>query len=174
LLQKAAWARAHWRHNCCAVCLAQHDFDWLLGDSAKQARVDVASGTVYALQPGFWSVDSCFAQLRSQLGLPPGNSSSTRDIADRLIGRRTVIVIDNMESIAERDELLRRLSPLLGRDVRAIITTRTVAGFRTFTQRAMVVHLQPIVAAAELRVFLRWWRRMKPMMRWIGRRLRPW
>lgn len=136
--------------------LAQHDFDWLLGDSAKQARVDVASGTVYPLQPGFWSVDSCFAHLRSQLGLPPGNSSSTRDIADRLIGRRTVIVIDNMESIAARDELLRRLGPLLGRDVRAVITTRTVAGLRTFTQRAMVVHLQPIVGADELGEFLRW------------------
>jgi hypothetical protein len=61
-----------------------------------------------------------------------------------------------MESVAEHDDLLRRLGPLLSRDVRAVITTRTAASLRAFTQRAMVVHLQPIVAVDALGEFLRW------------------
>ena len=104
--------------------LQQRDFDLLIGDSAKRSRVEPASGVVEPLQPSFWNVDSCFAHLRSQLGLPPTASAGSGDIADRLAGRRVLIVIDNLESVTGRDELLRRLGRLLNRDVRAVLTTR--------------------------------------------------
>jgi hypothetical protein len=136
--------------------LQQGDFDLLIGDSAKQSRVNLASGAVESLEPRFWSVDSCFAHLRSQLGLPPSDAASAVDIGDRLAGRRTLIVLDNLESVRDRDELLRRLHPLLNRDVRAVMTARQVDVLPAFAQTHMLVHLHPLAQAAHLADFLRW------------------
>ncbi len=136
--------------------LHQRDFDLLIGDSAKQSRVDLASGTIQALQPGFWDVDSCLAHLRAQLGLPPTTSTGTGDIADRLAGRRVLLVIDNLEAVTGRDELLHRLGRLLTRDVRAVLTTRQVEALPAFAQANMLVHLRPLAQTATLAEFLRW------------------
>ena len=136
--------------------LQQGDFDLLIGDSAKQSRVNLASGAVEPLEPGFWSVDSCLAHLRSQLGLPPTDAANTNDLADRLAGRRALIVLDNLESVAGRDELLRRLRPLLNRDVRAVITARQVDALPPFAQANMLVRLHPLEQPASLAGFLRW------------------
>lgn len=136
--------------------LQQRDFDLLIGDSAKQSRVDLSTGSVESLLPGFWNVNSCFARLRSQLGLPYSDSAATSDIGDRLAGRRVLIVIDNLESVTGRDELLRRLGRLLNRDVRAVLTTRQIDALPAFSQVNMLVHLQPLTQVAALDEFLRW------------------
>lgn len=137
--------------------LQQGDFDLLLGDSAKQSHVDLASSAVEPLSAGFWNVDSCFDRLRSQLGLPANTSRETGDLADRLAGRRTLIVIDNLETVRGRDELLRRLGRLLGRDVRALLTTRQVDALPAFAQTHMLVQLQPLANPPSLTAFLRWY-----------------
>lgn len=56
----------------------------------------------------------------------------------------------------DRDELLRRLRPLLNRDVRAVMTARQVDALPAFTQTHMLVHLRPLVQDASLTAFLRW------------------
>lgn len=135
--------------------LRQGDFDLLIGDSAKHRGVDAVTGRVHAVDPGFYDAATCFARLRQQLGLPPGGSAATADIADRLAGRRVLIVLDNLDTVAQRDALLQPLSRLLTRDVRAILTTRVAVALPSLAHACMVAHLHPLTAAT-LPAFLQW------------------
>lgn len=138
-------------------CLMQQgDFDLLLGDSAKRERVSVFTGAVSALPHIIYDVSSCFEHLRTQLGLPSRPGGNEADIADRLAGRRTLLVIDNLDTIGQQDELLRRLNRLLNRDIRAILTTRRIDALPAFSLQALVVNLRPIQDLVTLGVFLRW------------------
>ena len=142
-------------------CLVQMNaIDIFLGDSAKKKRVDPLTGDIEGLEPGYYDPETCFIRLREQLALPPGHRASHKrhiaEILDRLAGRRALIILDNLEIVQQGDELLRRIQPLLGRDIRCIITTRQVNILSGLTARRMVAYLKPIVQADTVSYFLGW------------------
>lgn len=135
--------------------------DMLLGDSAKSQRVDVITGEVREMEPGYYDISSFYERLSSQLGLPyePGRSGDNQalvDIRSRLIGRRAALIVDNLESVTQGDALLRALDRLASRDVRAIVTTRSVSGLGEISARHMVVQLNPITDLEAVKAFLAW------------------
>jgi|GEM_PF-1314720 len=132
--------------------------DVLLGDSAKTQQVDPITGEVRFLEPGYYDIQTFYARLVNQLGLPDVDtpSSALTAIKDRLVGRRAVIVIDNLETVQKGDELLRSLRAIVSRDVRAIITTRKVEGLQNLTVKSLVVHLKPLEDFESVCTFLNW------------------
>jgi hypothetical protein len=146
----AAWlVRCMWRQGA---------FDLLLGDSAKWQQVDMTTGAITTLQPGYYDPASCLAKLREQLGLPMPTQSHTslEDIRDRLAGRRAILIVDNLESVSEGDLLLHILKRLLSRDTRAIVTTRRIKELSALSLNSLVIHLQPLTTIPTLRAFLTW------------------
>lgn len=142
-------------------CLFEENgVDMILGDSAKARQVDPLSGAATDLTPGYYDPTSFFQQLYTQLGLPgeaePANRRvAVRHIRDRLEGRRAVIFVDNLETVSQGMELLKILRQLATRDVRIIVTTRTVSGLE---QQAdyLLVHLKPLTRVEHAYRFLHW------------------
>lgn len=132
--------------------------DMILGDSAKTQQINPITGEVQSLEPSYYDVKTFYARLANQLGLPRKYSQSSvlSAIKDRLVGRRAVIVVDNLETVHKGDELLRSLHAIVNRDVRAIITTRKIEGLRNLTVESLVVHLKPLTSFEAICDFLRW------------------
>ncbi|MCI0397266.1 MAG: ATP-binding protein [Chloroflexi bacterium] len=143
-------------------CLYQEQaIEMILGDSAKNQQANIVTGAVTSIEPGYYDPASFYRRLYAQLGLPAGRAEGREkqrlaDIADRLAGRRAVIVVDNLETLERGSELLAALKSLTGRDIRAIVTTRTVSGLDTLSADTLVVHLQPIQELDQARTFLAW------------------
>ncbi|MCS7010350.1 MAG: ATP-binding protein, partial [Anaerolineales bacterium] len=140
-------------------CLFEEQaIDMILGDSAKVQRIDHATGKIIPIKPGFYDVDSFYANLCRQLGLPKivDNRQSFIAIKDRLFGRRAVIVVDNLETVQKSDELLQSLQDLTTRDIRVVVTTRSVKGLEGLTADILVVHLLPIREVEVAHTFLEW------------------
>lgn len=135
----------------------EQEIDMILGDSAKTQHVDPTTGKIIPLEPGYYDLATFYEKICGQLGLPP---SSTKQaivaIRDRLEGRRVMIVVDNLETVARGDELLRSLHAITTRDIRAIVTTREVKGLRDLTTDNLIVHLEPLSDLAVMREFLVW------------------
>lgn len=135
--------------------------DMILGDSAKTQRVDPISGKVAVLTPAYYDSATFTERLCAQLGLPYkrgrfGNQQALKDIRDRLVGRRAVIVVDNLETVEEYEDLLRTLRPLASRDTRVLITTRKESGLAESMSDVFVIHLNPLKDLADARNFLAW------------------
>ena len=139
-------------------CLYEEQaIDMILGDSAKAQRVDPATGKIVQMEPGYYDLATFYGRLCGQLGLPlSSNKQAIAAIRDRLEGRRAVIVVDNLETVARGDELLGSLKAITTRDARAIVTTREVKGLRDLTTNSLVVHLNPLSNLTVVREFLRW------------------
>ncbi len=131
--------------------------DVILGDSAKTQCADPVTGELIRLEPGYYDVATFYERMCEQLGLPPSRDRWVLvAIRDRLEGRRAVILVDNLETVARGDELLRSLRTITTRDVRAIVTTRVVKGLRDLTSDRMIVHLRPLENLVTVQQFLRW------------------
>lgn len=135
--------------------------DLLLGDSAKNERFNTVSAEIIPLTPGYYDVSSFFRKIASQLGLPERDYQHTTKqfvaaVQERLAGRRALIIVDNLEVIEKEDELLRILTKITSRDVRAIVTTRSLSGFSRISDNSVVIHLRPIVDLQEAIQFLEW------------------
>lgn len=132
--------------------------DMILGDSAKTRRVDPVTGKLIQIKPGFYDVVSFYTRMCEQLGLPPmgDKRQALVGIKDRLFGRRAVIVVDNLETVRRGDELLHSLQALTTRDIRVIVTTRSVKGLKELTADILVVHLLPLMEVEVVRTFLEW------------------
>lgn len=143
-------------------CLSEEQIiDMILGDSAKNQQVDIFTGKTNRLEPGLYSPMSCYERLCNQLGLPLARDEEdvkqilTR-ISDRLIGRRALIIVDNLETVEEKEELLYGLNRLVNKDIRVIVTTRQVSDFASLSSSVMTIHLKPIVEVANAQTFLHW------------------
>lgn len=142
-------------------CLFEENaVDMILGDSAKSQLVNPTSGEVASLSPGYYDPAGFFERLYAQLGLPaeagPARSGpAIRFIRDRLEGRRAVILVDNLETVSRGMELLTILHQLAARDVRVIVTTRTVTGL-THPADLLLVQLNSLQQLESARDFLRW------------------
>lgn len=139
----------------------QQMIEEIRGDSAKMERVNPVTGEITRLQPGYYDWQSCCAKLYAQLGLPPVKEeismrSAAAVLRNRLIKHKTVIVIDNLESVTKGGQLLSFLSLLTSEDVRIIVTTRTVQDIDTFAYNVVLVNLRPITLIDECRKFLLW------------------
>jgi len=135
--------------------------DMILGDSAKVERLNPLTGKIIKIEPGYYDPISCVEILRTQLGLPVvrGRNDLKKDIAeiqDRLSDRRTVIVIDNMETVSGGEGLLQILYQLASWNVRVLITTRKMQGIHSLSHKTMVVHLNPVTDFESVVHFLSW------------------
>jgi hypothetical protein len=142
-------------------CLYEReDIDMILGDSAKQQLINPTTGTVDTLQPGYDSASSFLERICRQLGLvyQPHLSEAQQitNIRDRLIGRRAIIVVDNLESVQHSDKLITILSNLVSRHIRAIVTTRVSSGFRTSQKHLLSIHIKPLTNITQIRNFMQW------------------
>jgi hypothetical protein len=139
-------------------CLYQEQaFDMILGDSAKSEHADPVTGEIVQYMPGYYDAETFYRRMCSQLGLPglPGKQA-IEAIKDRLVGRRAVIVVDNLETVKEGDGILDSLKAITSRDVRAIVTTREVIGVKTLGRDLFVVQLQPLTDPGTAAHFLLW------------------
>lgn len=139
-------------------CLYQEQaVDLILGDSAKCEHVNPITREIIKYPPGYYDPLSFYARLCNQLGLPdlPGKQA-IEAVKDRLVGRKAVIVVDNLETVEKRDELLTSLKKITSRDVRAIVTTRRVVGVKVLGDDLFVVQLQPLKDARITEQFLLW------------------
>ena len=139
----------------------EHSVDEILGDSAKMEWVNAVTGKITPLEPAFYDWRSCCAKLYVQLGLPVeleeiSMHQAVQVLRNRLIERNAVIVIDNLESVAKRSQLLTFLRQLTSPTVRIIVTTRTVQDIPSFAHRTVVVNLRPLTTIEACRTFLRW------------------
>lgn len=137
----------------------QRAVDVILGDSAKTQKVDPISGLVVSLDPAYYDPATFRKRLRSQLGLPDKpeeDQRALRDIRDRLEGRRAIIVVDNLETVAQGGELMTSLGFLSTRDTRSIVTTRKISSLRYRAGHLCVVRLKPLEELTDARAFLKW------------------
>jgi transcriptional regulator with XRE-family HTH domain len=139
-------------------CLHQEQaIDLILGDSAKSRHIDPLSKNLVHVTQGFYDPASFYDRLCSQVGLPAfSGKDAIAAIRDRLLGRRAVIVLDNLETVKKGDEILDALKTLTSRDIRAIVTTREIHGLKVLDSKSLVVQLQPITDAASVGEFLNW------------------
>ncbi len=139
----------------------QKDAEFILGDSAKTEHTDPATGHIYKLDPSFRDVRSFYRRLYTQVGLPaPPANVLTRRMIDTLNEQLrdfpAVIVVDNLDTVANVDVLLSTLQPLLSRNVRAVATTRTITSVEAVSPLALTVHLKPLSSIETARSFLHW------------------
>lgn len=139
-------------------CLHQDQaIDLILGDSAKGEHFDPLSKERIKLQPGYYNPDTFYNCLCGQLGLPPlPKNIAIQAIKDRLVGRRAVIVLDNLETVKQGDELLDSLKAITSREVRAIVTTRKIHGIKSLDTDRFIVQMLPISSQVTVEKFLFW------------------
>lgn len=143
-------------------CLRNENaIDMILGDSAKTEEVNPTTGAVVPLDPAYYSPETFFERLCTQLGLPykPGKTKHARaleQIQDRLEGRRALIVADNLESVTRGTELFNAIRKLATRDTRVIVTTRDIGGLLDSAGNILVVHLSPIKDWEDAKEFVQW------------------
>ncbi len=85
-----------------------------------------------------------------------GNQQALKDIRDRLVGRRAIIIVDNLETVEEYESLLKTLKPLASRDTRVLITTRKEGGLADRMSDVFVIHLNPLKDLTDTCNFLAW------------------
>jgi hypothetical protein len=142
-------------------CLYQQNaVDLILGDSAKRVEIDPATGQPRQVQPGFTNLDSFYRRLAEQTGLidyPPQTRWHTiiSDLRARLAGQRALIVLDNLDTVQQSDQLLKSLQELISRDIRVLLTTREA---NISDRHAVVVNLNPIAPdnISLARSFITW------------------
>lgn len=140
----------------------ENDADRILGGSAKTEYVDVITQEARAVEADFRDADSFYRRLYTQLGLPPViEGAKPGQLVRRIQGwlrdhhLRAVIVLDNLENLdgGEAQRLVELLQPLLGRECRAVITTRYL---NSAPQDAFLVTLRPLSETVQARRFLEW------------------
>lgn len=139
-------------------CLYQEQaIDLILGDSAKSRHIDPTTREIIKYQTGYYNPVSFYNRLCNQLGLSnlPGRQA-IEAVKDRLVGRKAVIVVDNLETVENGDEILNSLKKITSRDVRAIVTTRKVMGVKTLGSDLFVVQLKPLTDTRTTEQFLLW------------------
>jgi hypothetical protein len=143
-------------------CLySQGGIDVIIGDSAKTQEVNPVSGSIKSIDPAYYSVDTFIRRINQQLGLPTPSGRNIRTkmlsaIKDRLEGRRTIVVVDNLETMSRGADLLTALRYLAGRDLRILITTRTISGLTENMLGLLLIRLQPIKEISAAQDFIRW------------------
>jgi hypothetical protein len=135
--------------------------DLLLGDSAKSQIVNSLTGEVLQQRAEYDDLDSFLFKVSGQLGLEYSLGESNQQLAirkikDRLEGRRTIFVMDNLETVRDRTDLLHAFRQLAGRDTRLLVTTRTISGITHQTAGVFLIRLNPIQEEGSARDFLRW------------------
>lgn len=139
-------------------CLYQEQaIDMILGDSARSEHVHPATGEILRYQPGYYDPQSFYQRVCNQLGLPGlDKRQAINAIKDRLVGRKAIIVVDNLETVEKGNEILDALRAITSRDVRAIVTTRKTTGIKALANDLFVVQLRPLINPQVASKFLLW------------------
>jgi hypothetical protein len=139
-------------------CLYEQEaVDRILGDSAKSEHIDPVSGRRLTFAAGYETVSGFYQRLCAQLGVPYENDDlALADIRRRLVHRRAVIVVDNLETVAQGDRLLQSLLKITDLDIRAVITTRRATGLSDLSRQHLLVHLNPLQKPEVAKEFLYW------------------
>ncbi len=139
-------------------CLYEQEaVDMILGDSAKSAHIDPVSGQLLTYAPGYETISAFYHRICTQLGVPYENDElALSDIRRRLVNRRAVIVVDNLETVVRDEQLLSTLLQITNRDIRAIVTTRQVIGISALGNQHLLVRLNPLQNPKVVTEFLQW------------------
>ena len=135
--------------------------DLLLGDSAKNERVRLDTAEVRELGSDVYDETSFTRKVAGQLGLPDekygqGGAEFVTAVRERLTGRRAFIIIDNLDTLKHSDNLLKTVAQITNRDVRAILTTRSVSTIGALPGANLMVHLRPISDPSQANRLLQW------------------
>ncbi len=133
----------------------------VLGDSAKSEEFDVVDNSVTAIPVGYSDPSSFLARVRTQLGMPAAAPSMTlpknaHEIRDRLVGEHGIIIVDNLDTVNEQEDLVHLLRILASRDVRVLITSRRSIGFASGGTKSLLIHLRGLVQTEDISSFLQW------------------
>lgn len=139
-------------------CLYEQEIiNLILGDSAKSELVDLSTGRIVLHEPGYQTHSSFCKRLCLQLGVQYENDiNSVKDIRRRLVGRRAIIVVDNLESVTQGDLFLKTLLQITNRDIRAIVTTRQINYRLPHNDQIILVRLNPLQSLDVVRKFVNW------------------
>jgi hypothetical protein len=139
-------------------CLYEQEvISLILGDSAKNEMVDPSTGKIILHEPGYQTHSSFCKRLCLQLGVQYENdNTSVMDIRRRLVGRRAIIVVDNLESVSQGDLLLKTLLQITNHDIKAIVTTRQVNNLLPYNNQILLVRLNPIQSLEVTSKFVQW------------------
>lgn len=139
-------------------CLYEQEVvDMILGDSAKSETIDPVSGHSLSHLPGYQTASGFYHRLCLQLGVPyESDEIALKDIQRRLVNRRAIIVVDNLETVTHRDEVVRALMQITSRDIRAIITTRQATDINSQDPQLLLIRLNPLKELETIREFLDW------------------
>lgn len=133
----------------------------ILGDSAKNQIVDLTTGVVSSQEAAIYNAETCIKKICAQVGVPypSGRNARRRALAaivDKLVDRKAIIIVDNLETVEKMEELLHDLEMLLSPNVRAIVTSRKLAAAAHQPAQQLSIQLQRIQEEATLVKFLRW------------------
>jgi hypothetical protein len=135
----------------------QEAVDMILGDSAKSEVIDPVTGQLLTLVPGYDSLSGFYHRLCEQIGVPyESDQLALKDIRRRLVNRRAVIVVDNLDTVTYGDQLLRTLVHISGRDIRAIVTTRQATGLSALDSQHLLIRLNALQDSRVVGDFLNW------------------
>ena len=140
-------------------CLySKREYDRILGDSAKTEVVNLSTGSTRGIPAGFIDANSFLEKLAIQVGATRDTAAelkSSQFVRDRLAyGEKALVVVDNLESIRNVDELFGILLSLASPDIRVIVTTRTASLHAS--PHTLVVTLNPIKDVDTARRFIQW------------------
>lgn len=139
-------------------CLYQEEaIDMILGDSAKRELLDPTSREIFQSNPRYFDPETFYEHMCNQLGLPTlSGKNAVNAIRDRLVGRKALIILDNLETVSRSNEILTSLKHITSRDIRAIVTTRRITGIGALGSDHFVVQLHPLAEPTIAGRFLYW------------------
>lgn len=143
-------------------CLYERqEIELILGDSAKNQIFDPVTGTAHAQEPAIYNSQSCFEKICTQVGVPypTGANAYSRAltaIKDKLLDRKAIIIVDNLETVEDIGNLLDGLRNLLNENIRGLVTTRQVEGLTHNPNQELLVRLHPLQAEDSVVKFLHW------------------
>jgi len=142
-------------------CLVERQhIELILGDSAKNQYLNPLEGKRIKTRHVVYKSIFAFRKISAQLSLPFSDSNNTRKILsaikDKLVDRSALIIIDNLETVEDIDDLLRGLSKLVSRTVRVLVTTRDLEKINYFTSKYLMVNLRPISTYGSAVKFIKW------------------
>lgn len=142
-------------------CLYQRKaIKFILGDSAKAEYYDFAQSRFVTTDQSFADPNGFLDVLRLQIGLPTFSGDAIgrnlREINDHILDNRAVILVDNLDTVADKQSLIQALLKLASADIRILITTREVGELAIDPAVGMFAHLNYLQDPITVAQFLTW------------------
>lgn len=132
----------------------------IYGDSAKAEYYDFSKSQFVNIDQPFTDPPTFLNLLRQQTGLPPVSTQNLklniRELRDHILDTRAIILVDNLDTVDLRAELVSFLRQLISPELRVIVTTREVQALDVDNRNLMIAHLNPLTEVRIASDFLSW------------------